>query len=107
MLRSIAPILAVLIYSCLAFGQTRPVCNAENAGRMWPEAANHDRALVGRLARCGELEMCSRGVWRYAWRPLTVRLGRSNESEVRGKPTGCAAPVAASEPIAVESARRP
>jgi hypothetical protein len=34
-------------------------------GQFWPEVANTDRVAAGKLAQCGMLEMCSRGILRY------------------------------------------
>jgi hypothetical protein len=51
----------------------KPECNAKSHGMFWPDAANSDRAVMRRAADCGELEMCSLGLWRYRWTPLTVR----------------------------------
>ena len=52
----------------------RPHCGPENAGQMWPEAANHDSGLLLRLAREGNLRICTPGLWKYQWQSPTVSL---------------------------------
>jgi hypothetical protein len=47
-------------------------CTREMQGRYWPEQANTDRKLAAQLMRSGELQMCSRGFFRYSWEPLTI-----------------------------------
>jgi hypothetical protein len=69
----------------------KPACNAETAGRWWPEGANQDPALRKKMARCGELQICARGHWRYRWEPLTVRLDQLRGGESLPKPAGCEA----------------
>jgi hypothetical protein len=50
----------------------RSACTRETQGRFWPEQANTDRKLARELTRSGELQICSRGFFRYNWEPLTV-----------------------------------
>ena len=52
----------------------RPHCGAETAGQMWPPAANQDQALVMKLAREGNLRICTMGLWQYQWQSPTVTL---------------------------------
>jgi len=66
---------------------SKPACNAQNMGRFWPEAANHDHAAVNKLARCGELEICTRGPWHYHWQALTVTVDQLRG--VKSKPASC------------------
>jgi hypothetical protein len=69
----------------------KPVCNSQIQGQMWPDAANHDRALISRLVRCGELLICVRGTWHYHWEAASVRLdqlGRGAKLK-QTPPTGC------------------
>jgi hypothetical protein len=68
---------------------TRPICNYQNQGRLWPEAANRDRKAFANLMRCGELYMCVRGTWHYRWETPSVRidqLDRHAKSEPRKTP---------------------
>ena len=61
----------------------KPACDKSTAGQFWPPEANQDHQALARLARCGELEMCVRNVWRHHWEKLTVRadqLGKSRPS---------------------------
>ncbi len=53
----------------------RSACNKHTQGSFWPEAANADRKLAGQLMRSGELQMCTRGFFRYNWEPLTINVG--------------------------------
>lgn len=70
-----------LIQACLLVSSSvseakasKPACNAQTLGRMWPDAANDDPRLVVKLTRAGELEICTRGPWRYSWKSPTVSL---------------------------------
>ncbi|HVX66522.1 MAG TPA: hypothetical protein VHA11_07965 [Bryobacteraceae bacterium] len=61
-----------LLSGSVAEKPPRSTCNRETQGRYWPEEANTDRKLAARLMRTGELQMCSRGFFRYNWEPLTI-----------------------------------
>jgi hypothetical protein len=98
-----ALILAAASFLCLASGDSKPACNAENLGRLWPEAANDDPKLRQKMARCGELEHCTRGSrhrrFHYHWESLTVRIDQLPGGAKLAKPAGCeVAPEAAVEP---------
>jgi hypothetical protein len=85
---------------CLAADDSRPVCNSQNQGQLWPEAANHDPKLISRLVRCGELFICVRGAWHYHWESPTIRvdqLGRHAKSKVSSPPV-CAVESAVTTP---------
>ncbi len=82
-------ILATASLLCLASQDQKPACNAGNVGRLWPEAANHDPKLLKKMARCGELELCTHGFWRYRWESLTVRLDQLRGASHLPKPAGC------------------
>jgi hypothetical protein len=92
-------ILAAASFLSLASDDAKPTCNAENLGRLWPEAANNDSKLRQKMARCGELEHCTRhGRRRYYWESLTVRLDQLAGSKL-ARPAGCeASPEVAIEP---------
>ena len=64
-------------------------CNKKTAGQYWPEAANHDHKAFSKLAKCGELQMCIREIWRYKWEFLTVRLDQLRGGSHFTKPVGC------------------
>jgi hypothetical protein len=86
----VLPLLSLPIPS-MAEDESRPACNSHNQGSMWPEAANHDRSLIARLVRCGELLICVRGNWRYHWEAASVRLDqldRRTKTKV-SKPSFC------------------
>lgn len=67
----------------------KPACNSHTVGKLWPDAANEDAKLRKKMARCGELELCTRGQWRYRWEALTVRLDQLRGGESIAKPVGC------------------
>ena len=69
---------------CMAVDDFRPVCNSQNQGQMWPEAANHDPKLMASLIRCGELLICVRGI-------LALSLG---SSECPARPVGTTGKIA-------------
>jgi hypothetical protein len=100
--------LAALSFLCLAAGDPKPACNAGSVGRLWPEAANHDPKLRKKMARCGELELCTRGIWRYRWESLTVRLDQLPGGSRLPKPAACeASPELAIEPNSAGSTTEP
>jgi len=75
-------LLAAVSTLCLAADASRPVCNAQNYGRMWPDAANHNPKMLTKLSQCGDLQICTRPGFRYRWEALTVRvdqLGRGKQ----------------------------
>jgi hypothetical protein len=73
---------AIVIYALLlpaaaspnAIEPERPACSSALEGQFWPLRANSDRKLASRLAHCGQLDICSRGTFKFRWRPLTVRV---------------------------------
>ena len=60
----------------LLAASSKPVCNAANQGRFWPEAANGSAQSIRELYQSGTLEMCSAGEWKYKWVPLSVHVSR-------------------------------
>lgn len=68
------------IVLALAEGPVRPACNADMLSKMWPLAANGNKQLTNRLFNCGELQVCTRGKWRYRWVSLSVRLDQLNKT---------------------------
>lgn len=73
LMRTVA-LLVVLGAVCFAGEVGKPACNAENHGRLWPEAANASPDAARLLSRSGELEMCSLVVWKYRWERLSVNV---------------------------------
>jgi len=67
----------------------KTACNAQNRGRFWPEEANTDSAFARQAARCGELEICSRGNWKYSWQLLTVHISKLGKSRMPTGAPGC------------------
>lgn len=74
---------------CLAAEDPKPACNAETQGEMWPQAANHDPKLFKKLARCGQLEICTRRHRHYLWESPTVRFDQLRGSVASGAPADC------------------
>ena len=67
-----------------------PGCSAKLRGQFWPPEANQDRGLLMKLARMGELRMCTRGAWRYRWESPTVhvsQLGKGGDQVPHGADT--------------------
>jgi hypothetical protein len=67
----------------------RPACTAAIAGEFWPEQANKDHKLAAKLARCGQLQMCTRGYLRYRWNSPTIRLDQLSKHSGRPIPAEC------------------
>jgi hypothetical protein len=65
----------------------RPACTEQNVGLFWPDQANWDRQAAKRAVHCGELQLCTRGVWTHTWQSLTVhvtQLGKGPKREIPG-----------------------
>ena len=63
----------MLLCAMLTFGDSaKPVCNSQSLGTFWPESANSDRRNLYALSHTGELELCTRGFYKYRWQSLTV-----------------------------------
>ncbi len=81
-------LLVLLAIPCFAGEMGRPPCNARNRGQLWPQEANSDRNAARRAEHAGQLEMCTPGVWKYHWQPLTVhisQLGKSPRHAIKGR----------------------
>jgi hypothetical protein len=76
----------------------KPACNETTLGSFWPDEANRDRKLATRLTRCGELEICLYGTWRYHWGPLTVHVNQLARQKTNAKPAECEVPVPQTKP---------
>jgi hypothetical protein len=76
---------------------SKPACDAETAGQLWPEAANHDSKLLKKFSRCGELELCTLTKRHYHWQLITVRIGQLRGGSALSKPADCDAPDATRE----------
>jgi len=86
----VAALLLVAGLPCFSEDARRPACEKQNRGRLWPEQANNDHALARLAGQCGELQMCSRGTWKYGWQPLTVHISQLGKAQKQEIP-GCAA----------------
>jgi len=60
-------IASILLLAMAAFGQEKPVCGENNRGQFWPSEANSDRVVLKQALNCGELRICSKGLWKYRW----------------------------------------
>ena len=58
----------VVLGGCLAQEPDRPVCNAQNRGRLWPEGSTRDT--------CRAVEICGRSGGKYRWEPVTVHVSQ-------------------------------
>jgi len=70
---------ALLLLSCYAISLAadapmRPPCNAENAGRFWPDEANDNPKFAAALMPYGYPEVCTLRDGKYEWRSLTVSV---------------------------------
>jgi hypothetical protein len=69
----------------------RPECNAGTLGKLFPIQANGNSRLTNRLFTCGELQVCTRGRWRYKWSLLSVRLDQLSKDGTVRRPPACVA----------------
>jgi hypothetical protein len=67
----------------------KPKCDAKTAGELWPAEANKDRMLSAKLARCGELQICVRGHYKYRWESPTVRVDQLSPRAGKPIPAEC------------------
>jgi hypothetical protein len=80
----------VSIVTAVAGQPERLACNSETIGQLWPSQANGNNRLTRKLFNCGELQVCTRGRWKYRWSPLSVRVDQlSGGSKVA--PPACTA----------------
>jgi hypothetical protein len=84
--------LALATTGLLLQAEQRPACNARTLGQLWPSVAEHDARAAHRLARCGQLLICTRGSWRYRWRPLAVRFDQLQKGVKSQQPAACREP---------------
>ena len=87
------PVAIFVLYLISAGGSAtgeKPPCNAANAGVWWPPEANRDPKAAMRLARCGELQICSRAFFRFKWQSPTVRFDQLAEDGSVQPPAECA-----------------
>ncbi len=77
----------------------RSACNKQTQGLFWPDKANTDRKLASQLMRSGDLHLCTRGIFRYSWQPLTVNY-QTLVSKVKGAGRVPQAPAASGPEIA-------
>ncbi|MBM3745160.1 MAG: hypothetical protein FJW34_05130 [Acidobacteria bacterium] len=76
----------------LLSAEQRPACNSLTLGQLWPSVAEQDARAAHRLARCGQLLICTRGSWRYRWRPLAVRVDQLQKGVKPQPPAACQEP---------------
>lgn len=85
-------LLLLALAVCPLRADPRPACNAQARGRLWPAEAEQDARAAHRLARCGQLLMCTGGLWRYRWQRLTVRVDQLQKGAKAQPPPACAVP---------------
>ncbi len=59
------PVLAVCAQAEVV---SKPPCNRQNRGRLWPEQKS--------ARACRAIEICTLHVWKYRWEPLTVHVSQ-------------------------------
>ncbi len=59
----------------------KSACSEKTMGQFWPVEANTSRTAAREAEQRGELYICTKGVWKYTWQPLTVHV-----SELARKP---------------------
>jgi hypothetical protein len=80
---------------CFAEQVKKPACDKQHQGMAWPEQDAR--------SACTEIEVCTVGVWKYRWQPVTVHVsqlakdpklrGTCKSTEVRGSPDGDTSPL--------------
>jgi hypothetical protein len=94
-IQGIAIVFATATALCVAAEDPKPACTAETQGEMWPESANRDPKLFKKLARCGQLEICTRRHRHYLWESPTVRFDQLRGGVGSASPAGCEVPLEA------------
>jgi hypothetical protein len=56
--------------------EERPVCDADTVGLMWPNEANLNPQALQKLAKSGELWLCTKHPWRYKWEKPAVHFAQ-------------------------------
>jgi hypothetical protein len=81
-------VLAGLAAGCLAAEELSPLpvkdppkCEKATRTQFWPAEANRDARAAVRLAREEKLLICTRGAWKYAWKPVAVNLRAERERQ--------------------------
>ena len=71
--------------------QEPPRCGRSLRGTLWPEEANENREARQDALKCGELRICTRGLWRFRWEPVGGPYGKLGGGKA---PAGCETGVA-------------
>jgi hypothetical protein len=59
------------LFCTLAVAATEPPrCSQGLRGTLWPPEANENREARRSAVQCGELRICTRGLWRLRWEPV-------------------------------------
>jgi hypothetical protein len=84
---------AIFVLACgvSSAAEPPPACTKSNRGQVWPEEAARDPKLYSKLARCGELLVCTQGSKRSHWESPTVRLDQLRGGSKLPIPVGCEA----------------
>lgn len=73
-LPKLVPFALLFVIALPSFGldAERPRCDRSRQGQLWPEEANVKSSARNRAQKCGQLLMCTEGVWRLDWEPVSV-----------------------------------
>ena len=82
---------AVLLSLCIvlaaaANAPTKPVCTADNAGRLWPDEANDNPKFAAALRPYGYPEICMLEHGVYIWKSPTVSLDQLRRDASKKRP---------------------
>lgn len=79
--------LLALIGGAALAAEAPPRCGQQLRGTLWPARANDSRDARRQALACGELRICTRGLWRFHWEPVGVPYWRVAGMKA---PEGCA-----------------
>jgi hypothetical protein len=83
--------LMVLGWALAFAAEEPPRCGQSLRGTLWPVEANSKQEARRQALKCGELRMCTRGLWRFRWEAVGVPYWRLAGEKA---PESCAAAVA-------------
>jgi hypothetical protein len=78
--------LSLLMGVCLCEETTsKPACNKQNRSRIWPDKKHGNP--------CQPVEICTKGLFSYGWKPLTVHISQASKRTRDRKPCEDAADI--------------
>jgi hypothetical protein len=60
--------------------------------QVWREEATRDPKLYTALIHCGQLQICTQGIWRVHWESPTVRVDQLRGGSKLPEPVDCEVP---------------